>query len=193
MAQFVYRMNRPCFDIDELRHAYETVRTMVPPGVSARGQDSMSSISLTHRLGATDPCYDGNQSQFGVDNRKAYEEHEFSVFNEMFKSTYFWDIYSALPFPVGRMRLMILTPAKIYQMHRDATNRAHLAIITNDYCRLVNEDGETFHVPADGYLYIAETRQGHTAFNAGTSERVHLAISMAATEVGAQLNHLHVR
>ena len=44
-------------------------------------------------------------------------------------------------------------------------------------------DGQTFHVPTDGQVYQVETRREHTAYNAGASERVHLAISMADTEV----------
>lgn len=169
-------------DAAALIDAYRAVRGRAAVKTAARGRDTLSSISLTHRPGAADPLHDGSNSQFGPLGDKVYEENEFSVFNEAFCDTYFFEIYNALPFQAGRVRLMMLPPLKIYKMHRDATKRAHIAIVTNPDCRLVFRSGQTAHVPADGRLYVADTREFHTAYNAGDSERVHLAISMAETE-----------
>jgi len=172
----------PTFDIRQVESAYAAIRQRVQPGESNRNGDVIRTISLTHRPGATDPFYDGNQSQFDQLGRKVYREDLFTVFNEELRDTYFWTVYRSLPFRIGRMRLIVLPPATIYRMHRDATKRAHLAITTNPDCRLTWRDGNSFHVPADGSVYVTDTTIEHTAYNAGRSERVHLVMSMVETE-----------
>lgn len=181
--EFVRRLPGVELDVAAMVAAYQHVRALTAaPDEARRGADRLRSISLTHRIDAEDEFGDGNQSQFAPDGTKVYREEEFSVFNENLKGTYFWHVYRTLPFPVGRMRLMILAPRTIYQMHRDGTTRAHIAIHTTKDCRLVGPDGATFHIPADGRVYVADTRRRHTAYNAGVVERVHLAVSMADTE-----------
>ncbi|MFF1308110.1 aspartyl/asparaginyl beta-hydroxylase domain-containing protein [Streptomyces sp. NPDC058307] len=170
------------FDVSALVEAYRWVATRAEPGVAQRGQDELRSISLTHRPEAVEPFYDGNQSQFDENGNKVYHEAEFSIFNSYFRDTYFHDIYQQAPFQIGRMRLMVLPPLTIYRMHVDATKRTHLAIITNPDSRLTLRSGETFHVPADGFLYTVNTKRMHTAYNSGLQERVHLTMSMADTE-----------
>lgn len=186
MDPMVEILAEPYFDVRAILAAYGTVRTRTAALTASRGDDTLSSISLTHRPGAVDPLHDGNNSQFDPSGRKAYQEKEFCVFNKAFEDTYFFQIYRSLPFSPGRMRLMILSPLKIYRMHRDATKRAHIAILTNPDCRIVFRNGDSFHIAADGRVYIAETRSLHTAFNAGSSERIHLAISMAESENSAE-------
>jgi len=172
------------YDPRALSEACDFVLERIRPDVTSRGADRFRGVSLTHRVGAVDPFSDGSNSQFDASGRKVYRESEFSQFNAQLMDTYFWEIYRSLPFRVGRMRIMILPPLTVYGMHRDATQRAHLAVVTNPDCWLVARSGESFHVPDDGRVYVAETREEHTAFNAGSTERVHLAISVVDTEQG---------
>ena len=172
------------FDVNLLRRACDQVLDRVQPLVADRGGDPVTCVSLTHRPGAADPLADGLESQFAPDGTLRYLEREFSCFNDDFADTYFatvWRSVRAL-FPLGRMRLMVARPQKIYRMHADATKRAHLAIHTNPDAYLVGPDGTSHHVPADGRLRVFDTRVRHTAFNAGTVDRVHLTMSVADTE-----------
>ncbi len=179
---FVARVEGLRFDPATIVEAYESVRGLVAPGEAARGEDRLRGISLTHRAGAREPLYDGNESQFNAQGQKVYHEADFAEFHDAFKGTYFWHIYQSLPFRVGRARLLVLPPLTIYGMHCDGTRRAHIAVSTNPGCRLVSQTGVTFHVPVDGQLYVADTQRAHTAYNAGSTERVHLVFAMADTE-----------
>jgi len=184
MEPFVEPLDALRLDVEALLHAYALVSDRVAPVVAARGGDRLRAISLTHRPGAADPFADGNASQFDAAGGKAYREADFSCFHESFRDTYFWTVYEQLPFAVGRMRLMVLPPLTVYGMHRDGTRRAHIAITTNPDCRLVSRVGVTAHVPVDGRVYVVDTLTDHTAFNAGTTERIHLVMSMSDTEAG---------
>jgi hypothetical protein len=182
------RLAEPTYDVSRLKHALEQVIELAGGvGEATRGDDRLQSISLTSRPGAVAPWLDGNNSQFDrATGARLYEETEFSVFNKAADDTYFREVYDTLPFSAGRMRLMFLAPITIYQMHRDSTRRAHLAISTNDDCRLVLRDGTTCHVPPDGHLHIADTTEYHTAYNAGDALRVHLVMSILDSQPAAR-------
>jgi hypothetical protein len=182
----VESMAGPEFDATKILAGWNTVRERVTVRTAARGADTMSSISLTYRPAAAEPLYDGNNSQFDSSGLRVYEEREFCVFNKDFQDTYFFEVYKNLPFKPGRMRLMVISPLKIYKMHCDATMRAHIAIATNPDCYIAFRDGGSYHVPADGRLYVVDTLRLHTAYNAGDCERVHLVISVADTENQAE-------
>jgi hypothetical protein len=144
---------------------------------------TLRSVSLTHRPGAVQPMYDGNNTQYDPsDDRKLFLERDFSVFNEELKDTAFYDIYRRMPFRVGRMRLNLLPPKVVFPMHRDSAPRAHVALITNPDCFLVAETPEIHHVPNDGNIYIFDTTLPHTAFNASQEARVHLTMSLSDFE-----------
>ncbi|WP_216895663.1 aspartyl/asparaginyl beta-hydroxylase domain-containing protein [Nocardia alni] len=172
------------FDVNLLRQAYQQVMERVEPLVADRYGDPLTCVSLTHRPAAVDPLADGLESQFAPDGTLRYLEREFCCFNELFADTYFAAVHRSITtvFPIGRMRLMIVRPGKMYRSHADATKRAHLAIHTNPDAYLVGPSGCGHHVPVDGRLRVFDTRLRHTAFNAGTAERVHLTMSVADTE-----------
>lgn len=172
------------FDVSLLRQACEQVMDRVEPMVADRGGDPVTCVSLTHRPDAADPLADGLESQFAPDGTLRYLEREFTCFNETFADTHFAVVHRAVTalFPIGRMRLMVVRPGKVYRVHADATKRAHLAIHTDPAAYVVGPDGHGHHVPADGRLRVFDTRLRHTAFNAGTAERVHLTMSVAGTE-----------
>lgn len=172
------------FDVVLLREAYDEILTMVEPMNTERHGEPLRCISLTHRRDAEDLLADGLVSQFAPDGSMRYHEREFSRLNPMFSDTYFAVVHRAVSalMPIGRMRLMIMAPGTVYRMHADATKRAHLAIHTDPDAYLVGPDGRGHHVPADGRLRVFDTRSRHTAFNAGTADRVHLLMSVADTE-----------
>jgi hypothetical protein len=175
----VSRLDEPDFDPNLLESALDDLLKVRDVAKAARGTDRLRSLSLTHRLGAVDPWADGNNSQFErTTGRRLYEESEFCVFNVELDGTYFRQVYDALPFTCGRMRIMLLPPLTIYKMHVDSSRRAHLALRTNEDARLVFRDGFTYHVPRDGKVHVLDTTVPHSAYNAGLQDRYHLAISV---------------
>ena len=73
-----------------------------------------------------------------------------------------------------RTRVLLLHPKTCYTYHKDRTPRVHLAINTDPACYHVT-DKTCEHIPSDGYPYLLDTTQYHTAFN-GTKncKRIHL-------------------
>ena len=73
-----------------------------------------------------------------------------------------------------RTRVMKILPKTCYSFHSDYSKRIHLAVQTDERCKIAFED-ECIHVPADGYGYLIDTTKKHTAFN-GTfnCERIHI-------------------
>ena len=181
MKPFLLDVLRTGFDVVRLVTATERVLETFKIGYSSRANGSPNeSISLTSRRGAKEPLYDGSESQFDpVTNRKLYEEREFSEFNKEFLGTIFHDIYLAMPFQIGRMRINLLPPRTSLCAHKDSAPRAHVALITNPYCFISDGNGITTYVPADGNTYLFDTTKTHFAVNASGKKRYHLTISVA--------------
>jgi hypothetical protein len=72
-----------------------------------------------------------------------------------------------------RARVMKLRPFNCYSYHKDASQRMHIPLITNDKCFMIIEN-EVFHYPADGTAYLINTTKMHTALNAGHEDRIHI-------------------
>lgn len=181
---FAERITLPAFDLEALRTAAEEVYGIAGYRDTSRGNNTLRAINLTHRPGSADPYYEGNVSRRADTDAGAprVREAEYSRFNDDFAGTYFLQVYRAMPFTVGRMRLINLPPNTVYRIHVDTSDRAHIALTTNPYTRLVSGDGQTFHVPEDGAAYRINTRSEHTAYNAGPCDRVHLVMSIADSE-----------
>lgn len=181
---FAQQILTPAFDTAALREAAETVHAIAGFQDTQRGANVLRAISLTHRPGSADPYYEGSVSRRGDTDSAAprIREAEYNQFNHDFEHTYFYEVYRAMPFAVGRMRLISLPPNTVYRMHVDTSDRAHIALTTNSHTRLVSGRGETFHVPADGAVYQINTRAEHTAYNAGPDDRLHLVMSIVDTE-----------
>lgn len=168
----------PQFEHDEILKAYQQVVDRVPVTDPENPDHRLRRLGLTHRAGAEDPWHDAGNGQFNqATGEKNFEESDFSFFNEELKDTYFYEIYQSLPFQIGRMRLVALHPSEIYHMHTDASRVAHMAVITNEDCRLLLRRGETYHVPTDGRIYILNTKLHHSAYNAGGTSRIHLTMT----------------
>jgi hypothetical protein len=152
----------------------------VPVTDPARPEDRLNGLGLTHRAGAADPWHDAGTGQF--DRRtgaRNFEEKEFCCFNGELKDTYFHHIYRSLPFRVGRMRLVALHPGEINHVHAETSRVAHLAITTNEDCRLLFRTGDTYYVPLDGRVHLLDTTRHHSAYNAGATIRIHLTMARA--------------
>ncbi len=128
---------------------------------------------------------------------KLGDEFEYDEFISEFKHTYFYEIWKELREEYGgvyRMRLMLLDQnVRIYRVHQDYYYRYHIPIITNDlsFLHMSNIDGHpqvtddfqvpsmmTYHLPADGSMYQVNTTTMHTAYNGGSTDRVHLVCSI---------------
>tara|TARA_B100001123_G_scaffold218937_1_gene247086 strand:+ start:229 stop:804 length:576 start_codon:yes stop_codon:yes gene_type:complete len=101
-----------------------------------------------------------------------------SIYTEicaLFKNTYVEEIYYGLKnrWKIGRLRFLMKPPRSCLSWHRDPEKRLHIPIITNPGCRMVIED-ESFHMPADGCLYITDNTKYHNFFNGGEVDRIHL-------------------
>lgn len=144
---------------------------------------TLRSVSLTHRPGAVDPIYDGNNTQYNpTTNEKLFLEKDFTEFNKEFKDTVFYDVWRSMPFRIGRMRLNLLPPLTVFSMHRDSAPRAHIALVTNPECFLTSGDAQTHHVPADGNVHLFDTTLPHTAYNSSREDRIHLTMALADEE-----------
>ncbi|WP_406315716.1 aspartyl/asparaginyl beta-hydroxylase domain-containing protein [Streptosporangium sp. NBC_01639] len=167
------------FDPEKITEAYQQVVDRVPVADPANPDHRLRRLGLTHRAGADDPWHDAGNGQFNqATGEKNFEEAEFRFFNEELTDTYFHEIYRSLPFQIGRMRLVALHPSEIYHMHTDASRVAHMAIKTNEDCRLLLRRGETYHVPTDGRIHILNTLLHHSAYNAGGDTRIHLTMTI---------------
>lgn len=76
---------------------------------------------------------------------------------------------------ICRTRLLKLKARECYTWHKDVGHRMHLAVHTNDKCFFV-EHGQLQNIPSDGYPYIVDVGDYHTAMNCSDYEfdRIHL-------------------
>ncbi len=170
-------------DIAALQQACRELLAKHPIRAKNKGiGEVLRAVSLTHRPAARDPFYDGNNIQTLSDGQRVYSELEFTEFNQELRQTALEDLYRALPFTPGRMRVMLLPPLTVYKMHTDQAPRAHFAIDTNPDCFLLSGTGETHHVRADGLCHVFDTTGLHTAVNASEQPRLHLVIALADYE-----------
>ena len=95
-----------------------------------------------------------------------------------YEDTYFAEIYKTLSkvYNLGRMRLSKIKPEMNLCWHREPDERIHIPVITNPGAHLIIGD-EIKHLRADGSIWYCDTRQYHTAFNGGQTDRIHLAIT----------------
>ncbi|MBC6415597.1 MAG: aspartyl/asparaginyl beta-hydroxylase domain-containing protein [Bdellovibrionales bacterium] len=83
-----------------------------------------------------------------------------------------------------RASIIGLYPGFQYLPHKDAPEdsfRMHIAIQTNPQCQM-KYGNEYFHIPADGFIWMAKTDETHLAFNLGNEPRIHLTWQMPMTK-----------
>lgn len=185
------------FDIEQLRVSTKEILTRT----EFYGKTNVSpQLGLVHKPSAKTQ----EEKIFGFgsvgktvdkEGKRIHFESEFTVFNEDFKDTYFYEVWQALqqiPGGIGRFRLMLLRPKALLSFHHDFEMRFHVPILTNPRCFfLINNMPEefpkptglqlpsvnVFHLPADGSVYRFDATHYHTAINAGKTDRIHLVAS----------------
>ena len=106
-------------------------------------------------------------------------EAEYTEVCSPFKDTYIEEVYNSIKsqWKIGRMRFLMKPPRSCLSWHRDPEKRIHVPIITNPGCRMVIED-ESYHMPADGSVYITDNSKYHNFFNGGETDRLHLVSTL---------------
>ena len=111
-------------------------------------------------------------------------ESNFTEFLPELENTYFKHVYDQLSqrFKLGRTRILKKRPRSTLSWHKDPEPRLHIPIITNPGCRLVVED-RAFHLPADGSVWVVNTKKYHNFFNGGEEDRIHLVATLPLTNI----------
>jgi len=106
-------------------------------------------------------------------------EEEYTQICAPFVGTYIEEVYNSIRsnWEIGRMRFLMKPPRSCLSWHRDPEKRIHIPIITNPGCRMVIED-ESYHMPADGSVYITDNSKYHNFFNGGETDRLHLVSTL---------------
>ncbi len=106
---------------------------------------------------------------------KSIKENDYKQICEPFIGTYVEEIFNKIKnrWEIGRLRFLMKPPRSCLSWHRDPEKRLHIPLITNPGCRMVIED-ESFHMPADGSVYITDNTKYHNFFNGGEIERIHI-------------------
>ena len=106
-------------------------------------------------------------------------ESEYTEICKPFRGTYIEEVYGIIKsvWRIGRMRFLMKPPRSCLSWHRDPEKRLHIPIITNPGCRMVIEN-ESFHLPADGSVYITDNTKYHNFFNGGEIDRLHLVSTL---------------
>ena len=106
-------------------------------------------------------------------------EKNYTEICQPFIGTYIEEVYNIIKskWKIGRMRFLMKPPRSCLSWHRDPEKRIHIPIITNPGCRMVIED-ESYHMPADGSVYITDNTKYHNFFNGGEIDRLHLVSTL---------------
>jgi Aspartyl/Asparaginyl beta-hydroxylase len=99
----------------------------------------------------------------------------------LFANSYFAEIFDLVPYKKQRARIMRMAPRSTYSMHVDSYKRLHWALITDPSCHLTFQNNEQFfgwHIPANGFAYLVDTRKMHSAVNPWDQYRYHFVIDI---------------
>jgi hypothetical protein len=117
----------------------------------------------------------GSRRDYGTPTDK-FKETDFTIFNEAYRNTSLYEMYQAIP-GIGRFRIMVMEGPGCYTIHRDQTKRYHYVIETNPDCIFLFPSlKQQYHIPADGNLYLVDTRYKHTFVNGSRKRRIHLVL-----------------
>jgi hypothetical protein len=98
------------------------------------------------------------------------------VIKDEYKGTVWETLYNSLPTSKGEARIIILDPARCYQIHADIDDRYHLNILGEE-CYLIDlVRGQLHQLKQDGVWYEMDAGQLHTATNFGRQYRIQLVI-----------------
>jgi len=117
-------------------------------------------------------------------------DHLFTERNEKCVS-YLNDI---LDFFVGARRGSFLTLGSgfRYKPHVDRPRdvyRLHVVLTTNPYSYMAYENGELYHIPNDGHVWMTRINVKHSAWNMGDTPRTHFMVKMPEDTWNHYANH----
>ena len=179
------------FDINELQNAYKEVLKIKEFSV-VKGVSNFGAISLTQIPGDPDSIKGSkargifwtkpDKTGKEVVRDEQIDEAAYSEFIDIYKDTYFKEVFETLSakYKLGRVRILLKEPRSTLSWHRDPEPRLHIPIITNPGSIMVI-DNVAKHLPADGSVWITNNTKYHNAFNGGEENRIHL--------VACVLNH----
>jgi len=163
-------------DIDEILRLHKLVREYV-------GKENELQIAITCRDRSIDPLEQLISTSGGLGgNFKAdtWEdglrlESECKDLCSWYDGTYIEDLYNELSkhFILGRTRFMLMKSKYCYTMHRDATPRFHIPVLT-DKDAVMFDNEYTPHKLNINRLYTIDTTRQHTAANFSRQERLHI-------------------
>ncbi len=173
------------FDINRLKNAYEDIKKKLKFNTDDSSNIDFHAICINRKPGDVNSTTGGNlrglywtyPDETGKEEQRCpkINEKEFTEICPDFKSTYIEEVYNALKnqYKIGRVRFLLKPPRSCLSWHRDPEKRIHIPIITNPGARMVIEN-ESFHMPANGKVYITNNKKYHNFFNGGEQDRVHL-------------------
>lgn len=103
--------------------------------------------------------------------RSKGHELTYDQINPYFKDTIFENIINK--YNLKRTRLMWCNAYACYSLHKDATPRIHIPLITNPNCYFLFPESGVTYIPA-GLVYWVDTRKPHTFINCSEQNRLHL-------------------
>ena len=172
------------FDIDELKKAYKEILEIkdfdAPSGISNFGAISLTQIpgdpeSIKGHKARGIFWTKPNQSGKEVVRDETIDESAYSEFIEVYKKTYFKEVFEVLSsrYKLGRVRILIKQPRSTLSWHRDPEPRLHIPIITNPGAIML-VDNVAKPLPPDGSVWLTNNTKYHNAFNGGEENRIHL-------------------
>ena len=172
------------FNINELQNAYKDVLKIKEFSV-VKGVSNFGAISLTQIPGDPDSIKGSkargifwtkpDKTGKEVVRDEQIDEAAYSEFIDIYKDTYFKEVFETLSakYKLGRVRILLKEPRSTLSWHRDPEPRLHIPIITNPGSIMVI-DNVAKHLPADGSVWITNNTKYHNAFNGGEENRIHL-------------------
>ena len=172
-------------DIDLLRKDYEIVLNKLGFSTDNSKNKDFHAICVNRKPNDPNSISGGNirglywtlPDETGKEEERLdpIDEEEYTEICPEFRGTYIEDVYNKISekYKLGRVRLLMKPPRSCLSWHRDPDKRLHIPIITNPGARMVIEE-ESFHMPANGKLYITDNTKYHNFFNGGEQNRIHL-------------------
>lgn len=163
------------YDINRLLVEWDRIQSDI---VWQTSNDGSQQSCLQYDPNSTEDMWIGGCGSF---RNTSKEESNYDTIVPLYKGTIFEKIISDLN--GVRARFMMKRTHTTYSLHKDKTNRYHMALITNPHAYMffpdASKDGSgadiVFRIPADGVVYETKTTSLHTVFNCG-KDRTHLVI-----------------
>lgn len=126
---------------------------------------------------ADNPLYDAVQQTSFINHstvRKCRTPSRFTEPNEIgHQFGFVYEMFATHGIKLERGRVLKASAGHVHSEHLDYDIRIHLPVFTNPDCQMVY-NGQHYHMPADGFLYLINGFRLHHFFNHGSQDRVHL-------------------